>query len=292
MENNIKKKRLLTPKYDVIFKALFGRKGSEEILGGLLNTLLEEEVSKVSLSENPILLQEYPDEKLGILDVVARINDKEIVDIEIQLNNEYNIEKRLLRYWAKKYNEQLKKGEHYKKLKKTILIALLDFEVSELDSFKDSHTIWTLRELRNISINFFQDIEIHIVEMPKILKHNETEEKLKRWIEFILNPESEGVKMSIKEDKTLGKAYEKLEEISNDEYLREIEDLKWKAISDEANLREGAFEEGKQEGEKIGTEVGRQERNKEIAKKLLKEGMDIKKVSEITELTEEEIKKL
>lgn len=86
IENEMKK-RLLTPKYDVIFKALFGRKGSEEILGGLLNTLLKEKVSKVLLNENPILLQEYPEEKLGILDVVAKINDKEIVDIEIQLNN-------------------------------------------------------------------------------------------------------------------------------------------------------------------------------------------------------------
>ena len=36
LKNNIKEKRLLTPKYDVIFQALFGVKGSEEILGELL----------------------------------------------------------------------------------------------------------------------------------------------------------------------------------------------------------------------------------------------------------------
>lgn len=280
MENNIKKKRLLTPKYDVIFKALFGRKGSEEILAGFLSTILTEKVTTVSLNENPMLLQEYPNEKLGILDIVAKINDKEIVDIEIQLKDQYNIEKRVLQYWGKKYTTQLKKGENYDKLKKTIIINLLDFEIKEITKFEDAHTKWTMRELRDTSIELFKDMEIHIIEMPKIAKYNKTEEKLKRWIEFLLNPESEGVKMSIKEDKTLGKAYEKLQEISNDEYLREIEELKWKAISDEANLREGAFKEGKQEG------------IKKVAKKLLEEGMEMDKIAEITGLTIEELEKL
>lgn len=94
-----------------------------------LSTILTEKVTTVSLNENPMLLQEYPNEKLGILDIVAKINDKEIVDIEIQLKDQYNIEKRVLQYWGKKYTTQLKKGENYDKLKKTIIINLLDFEI-------------------------------------------------------------------------------------------------------------------------------------------------------------------
>lgn len=116
----------------------------------------------------------------------------------------------------------------------------------------------------------------------------------------LLTPESEGVKMSIKEDKTLNKAYEKLEEISNDKYLREIEELKWKAISDEKSMREGAYEEGMQKGKQqglkeeiqLGKHNGEKNKSKEIAKKLLNKGVKEDEVSDITGLTIEEIKKL
>ncbi len=83
-----------------------------------------------------------------------------------------------------------------------------------------------MREVRDTSINLFNDIEIHIVEMPKVLKYNKTDKKLKKWIEFILNPESEEAKMSIQEDTTLKKVYTKLEKISDDPYLQRIEEIK------------------------------------------------------------------
>ena len=91
-----KEKGLLIPKTDVVFQALFGTKGSEKILGGFLSKILNQEVKNVSLDANQNLVQETVDEKLGILDLRAIIEENIDVNIEIQLVDKDNLEKRML----------------------------------------------------------------------------------------------------------------------------------------------------------------------------------------------------
>ena len=198
-ENTEIVKTLLIPKNDVVFQALFGTKGSEKILSGLLSKILNDKVENVSLDANQNLVRSIPEEKLGILDLRAKIGDGIDVNIEVQLVDQHQGPKRILYYWAKRYGEQLKIGEDYSNLKKTIAILFTDYEMQELKEIKDSHTEWNLREKRNSNVIVFENIEIHIIEMPKILKYRkETEEGLSNWVEFLLNPESEGVKISMK----------------------------------------------------------------------------------------------
>ena len=98
-----KKKKLLIPKTDVVFQALFGTKGNERILEGLLTEILENKVENVSLDANQVLVREIPEDKLGILDLRANVGEKISVNIEVQLINPYNIPERILYYWAKIY---------------------------------------------------------------------------------------------------------------------------------------------------------------------------------------------
>ena len=240
-------KGLLIPKTDVVFQALFGVKGSERILGGFLSKILNQEVKKVSLDANQNLVQETVDEKLGILDLRAIIEENIDVNIEIQLVDKANLEKRILLYWARRYGVQLKPGEDYRKLRKTIAILITDYEIPNLVWFKDAHTRWELLEKRNPEIKVFEDIEVHIIEMPKIEANPKaTERGLKNWIKFLQNPESEAVKMS--NDKELDEAYKKLENISGDEKLRRLSELRLKAILDEKATLECGREAGLKEG--------------------------------------------
>ena len=95
-------------------------------------------------------------------------------------------------------------------------------------------------------------------------------------------------------------AMEELEEISKDEELRWIAELKEKAIRDERNLMEHAIEDGLKQGIEQGIKQGIEkgieqgiEKGKiAIAKKLLSRNMSIKEISEITELSTEEINKI
>ena len=228
------------PNQDIVFQALFGTKGSEKILGGLLTNILGEKVDNISLDANQNLVREVPEEKLGIVDLRANVGDKTTVHIELQMTDPYNMFKRLLWYWARIYGVQLKNTENYSILKKTIAILIVNYDISQLEWFKDAHTIWQLLEKRNPNITPFEDIEIHILELPKIKKYqNETEKNLNTWLEFLSNPESEEVKVNKEKNKELKEAYEKLEYISEDEELRRQADRRLIAILDENSRKEG-----------------------------------------------------
>ena len=287
------KKGLLIPKTDVVFQALFGTKGNEEILGGLLSKIIKEDVENISLDVNQNLIGKVPDEKMGVLDLRAKIGDKVDVEIVVQLKNKHNISERALFYWAKMYASQLKKGEKYKSLRKTIQILILDFELEELDSFKNAHAEHKIVDTRDPKVIVFRNLEIHIIELPKIMKYpEETEKELKRWMEFLINPESEVVKMGAKEDKKLSDAMEKLEYISGDDELRRIAELREKYILDEESEREAVREEAREEGLAEGIKEGIKEGKRETAKELLKLKMPIAQIIQVTGLTEDEIKSI
>lgn len=104
----------------------------------------------------------------------------------------------------------------------------------------------------------------------------------------------------MKTNKEIQEAMEKLEEISSDEELMRLVELRRKAILDENQAKYAARvvgrEEGREEGRKEGREEGREEGIKEakveVAKKLLKMNIELEKIIEITELTKEELEKL
>ena len=74
---------LLELKNDYTFKRVFGFTGNEDITKGLLNCILKEPVSDVLLNCNKIIEADLLDDKLGILDIRAKINDSIDCDIEM-----------------------------------------------------------------------------------------------------------------------------------------------------------------------------------------------------------------
>ena len=58
------------------------------------------------------------DDKIGILDIKAKIDNNINCDIEMQVINKRNIEKRLLFYWSKMYDTSVKEGQDYTVLEK------------------------------------------------------------------------------------------------------------------------------------------------------------------------------
>lgn len=143
------KKKILSPKLDVVFQALFGEVGSERITRRFLQSILKEEVTEVDLSQNVILRREREDDKLGILDIIAKINQKEYCNIEMQLVNTGEIKERILYYWSKVYAKQLKKHQDYKELEKTIVILIANFKIEGLEELK-YHTEWKI--VGNVSV--------------------------------------------------------------------------------------------------------------------------------------------
>ena len=133
-----------------------------------------------------------------------------------------------------------------------------------------------------------QETKNNVIIGGEKLGEKQEEKGSSTWIEFLLNSESESVKMARKEDDNLKEAFERLEFISGDEELRRIVELKRKYILDQNSMMDHKLEEGRREGKR----EGRKQEKKKTAKKMLAKNMNINDIVEITGLTEEEIKKL
>ncbi|MGN1270781.1 MAG: Rpn family recombination-promoting nuclease/putative transposase [Clostridia bacterium] len=140
-----------------------------------------------------------------------------------------------------------------------------------------------------------EDLEIHIIEIPKINRMLENG-KLKKWILFLENPEGEETKKMAEKEKEIKEAIETLEDISSDETKERIAELRQKYIMDKKSelrtAKEIGIKEGIKEGFKKGLEEGSKNEKTEIVKKMLQENIAIEIITKITSLTQEEIEKI
>ncbi len=284
------KNKMLSPKIDVVFHMLFGEQKHERITKKLIEDVIEEKVETIELEQTPYLWGEQVEEKVGIIDVRATINNKNPIDIEMQIADNKNIEKRILYYWSKLYLKQLKRGENYQKLNRSISIIFLDYKIEKLKELP-IHTKWQIKESKKGKVILTEDLEMHIIEIPKIGEKLE-EGKLKKWILFLENPEGEEIKEMAKEEKEIREAIETLEDISSDEAKIRIAELREKYIMDKEAELETAEEKGIRKGIRKGREEGIKKGKKEVAKRMKEKGIAVEIIKELTGLTKEEIEKV
>ena len=141
-----KKMDFFVPTNDYVFKRIFGHVGNEKITQGLLNAILDIKVEKIELDKNTITEKELYDDKIGILDIKAKIDNSINCDIELQVVDRKNIKKRILFYWSKMYAQNIKEGEDYENLRKSIVILITKFKLHNLKNIEKFHTEWKLRE--------------------------------------------------------------------------------------------------------------------------------------------------
>ena len=275
-----KKIKRYPPKMDIIFQAIFGEVGSENITKDFLEKILKRKIEKISLDKNPILRRELKDEKLGVLDIVTELDGKEKCNIEMQLIDKNNIIERMLYYWSKMYTKQIKAGDDYNKLEKTIVILIADFNIKGLEEV-EYHSTWKIIETNSVKKLILTDkFELDIIELLKIKGRENEKDQLLDWLIFLENPESERVTRKMKENENLKEAVEKLDRISEDEKMQRIIELREKAIRDEHAIYAKGVDDGIEKG------------IMKIAKSMLKKGMNVSDIIEITGLTKEEIEKL
>ena len=272
-------KKTLSPKLDVVFQALFGEAGSERITKNFLETILNKKIEKIDLSKNLILRREFKDDKLGVLDILAELDGKEKCNIEMQLVNSKSIIERILYYWSRLYSRQIKIGQDYNLLEKTIIILITDFKIEGLEEL-GYHSTWKIIEAKGRKRILTEKLEIDIIELPKIEGKEKESGRLLDWLYFLENPRSRRVTEKMEDSKEIKEAVEKLDNLSEDERMQRIADLREKAILDEKAI----YAKGLDDGIKEGLEKGKQKEKLEIAKKLKKEGMNTELIAEITGL--------
>lgn len=234
-------KSILDPKVDFIFKNIFGTEKNSDILISFLNAIIKPKkmITKVEIKNNDIS-KEYLQDKYSILDIKATTSNDEIINIEIQLKNQYNMIRRTLYYWSKLYTEKMTQGDNYSNLKRTVCINILNFKYLKNNRFHNAYRlkeIETNEELTNVE-------EIHFIEIPKLEDNSDEKDMLVAWTQFLKNPESEKIRDLESKVKEIKKAKDELIRISNDDKERELYEMRQKAIMDELNALSKAKEEG------------------------------------------------
>ncbi|HJD55762.1 MAG TPA: Rpn family recombination-promoting nuclease/putative transposase [Rickettsia endosymbiont of Pyrocoelia pectoralis] len=279
----------INPRVDLAFKKIFGVEENKDLLISLINSIVSEkdQVAEVTLL-NPYNPKNFAADKLSILDIKAKSESGKMFNIEIQVTDEADYDKRALFYWSKLYTEQLKAGDDYSKLNKTIGIHILNFtSIANTDEY---HHAFDLTD-RYTGIKYFEDIELHTIELDKFAKNvaeeladvvKKVKNALDMWLAFLTRHDLLNKDKLPKElnNKELKKALNVLEvlNLSNEEREEYENRLNW------LRIEMSAFKKVRDDA--------REERNIEIAKEMLSDNEHIEKIIKYTKLTKEEIEKL
>ncbi len=211
----------------------------------------------------------------------------ERINIEVQVNNEDDFRKRSLYYWAKMYGETILESDSYLKLKKSIVINIMNFTI--INESCRYHTEYKILE-KEEHFPLIDDLSIHYIELPKFNDQEDIEhmEAIELWLTFMKR--TGGGTMDDLLDKlgekreTIKMAKEMLEKISADEKLRQEYYAREKARLAAISKIEYAEEKGIKKGMEM--------RGIEIAKKLIDMNIPLEQIIEATGLTEQQIEEL
>lgn len=283
----------INPRVDIAFKKIFGIEENKDLLISLINSIVGEgdQVVDVTLL-NPYNQKNFKKDKLSILDIKAKGSNGKRFNIEIQIADEADYDKRALYYWARLYTEQLKSSEDYSALEKVIGIHILNF--TSIPEVQNYHNIFQVTE-KETGLLYFKDLELHTIELKKFTDAvgkefggmvSKIQSSLDMWSAFLTRKDLLNVSKlpQILDKPELKKAIEVLNIMNFTPEEREAyeDHLKWLRI--EANSLKKAEERG--------AEKGRQKEKLEIAQALLKQGLPVNQISLATGLSVEEVELL
>ena len=312
-----KETKQLVMKDDIMFKAFFSRIGNEKYLKSFLMAILGKEIEIKEVIHDSRLEQLAREQKYGILDLDVKLENGEIINIEMQMQDHKNMEKRTTFYASKKITEQVGTGTRYDDIKKVIVISILNYTFLEVPEYVNK-TIRVLDKHREYEINNI--VEYYYIELEKFRKTNPNmKEAINQWLSFIDMERGDLLEMAEKESEEIKEAKKVYNELSGEAEMKRLAEIRLmsemeeqaalssaRAKGTEEGMKKGledGMKKGLQDGKKQGIEIGKREgfesaqkenyeKIKKIVKKLYEKGSTIEEIIEITNLTKEEIEEI
>ena len=277
----------INPRVDFAFKKLFGSEENKDLLISLINSIIsaDQKVVQVEL-KNPYNLADYRAGKISILDIKAKSEKGQWFNVEMQISEDYNYDKRAIYYWAKLVTEQLSEGHMYKELKKTISINIMDFNF--IPGTDEMHNCYKIINIATGKDDKLHDIfELHYIELRKFKKsYEEITSVLDRWSSFLTTADKlnkDNIPVELKGDKNIVKAISAVDRMF-DEEERVVYETRMQSLADVEGKIASAEEKG--------IEKGREAASQSIALNMLKMKAEVDMIASVTGLSPEIIKKL
>ena len=297
---------------DYVFRAVFGQDNekSRQALMSLLNAILDRKDDPIASIRilNPIVIGQTDTSKEGIMDIMAETKNGLILDIEAQSGNFTDYSNRVLRYANALLEKSLKRGQHYGRMEKSIVITIADGKpYRNIDKL---HCVFDIRE-REMNVPMTDRLEFHCVQLgcvddSKPVSELSPLELFAAYIKYAADEDKAGYASELLEageeildmaenifrDVTLNeRAW--LEKRSRElaEHTRASELYYAKAEGIEQGRTEGLVE-GEKIGEARGEASGRAAERVAMAKAMKSKNYPIDEIAELTGLFVEEIEKL
>lgn len=273
------------PLNDYLFKFIFGREERKRITLSFLNAVLDRKESK-ELTDITFIDREFDpqfeEDKLSQLDIYGIASDGSQINIEVQLMNLYNMQKRTLYYWARMY-QTLRKGEAYQQLSPSITINLLNFSLLPQ---KSPHNMYGLYDIVS-GHRLTEDLEIHFLEIPKFkLKSVKEMKRLEKWLAYFSN------KLNEREMEELAMSEAAIKEAIQAEHIFMQSDVeRWQYEQREKAMRDylSAMTSSRDEGLQEGRREGRREGILDMARSLLALNVPVDVIEKSSGMTRAEI---
>lgn len=202
-----------------MFRAILQK--DKQVLKALIAALLhlkKESIHDVAIT-NPIELGAAISDKDFILDIRVNLNNEQLIDLEMQMSNEYNWSERSISYAARSF-DQLNSGEEYKEVLPVHSIGFLNFTL-----FEDQPEFFATYELRNKKTGhlYSSKFSIHVLDLTRIdlAKAEDQNYEIDRWAKLFKAKTWEELRMIVKNNPDLLQASNDLYTVNADEIIRQ-----------------------------------------------------------------------
>jgi len=233
-----------TFKNDTLFKMLFVK--NPGLLKNLVCELLQIQMESISqfVITNPEMPSEAMGEKFCRLDI-HMVVDGQHITLEIQVRNEGDFPERILYQWARVYSSSLESGGDYKKLPRTVIISIINFNQLGCAEFHS--------EFRPLEVSRHEELSdkmaLHFFELKKLPEDISDKNMVKLWLAlFKAETQEELDKIKSMEVSVMEQAINAYNTVTVSPEFRELERLRSIARHNEASALRFEREEGKLEG--------------------------------------------
>ena len=190
---------------------------NKSVLKSLICSLLRLRPVDITSVEimNPILPGGFYDSKEFILDVEIVLNGNTLLNLEMQVVNQYNWAERSLSYLCRRF-DQLKQGQDYINCKPAIHIGFLDF--APFPDYPEFYATYGLLNVKNHHL-YSDKFTLGVVDLSHIELATDEDRAcgVDRWARLFKATTWEGLKMIAKDDPAMLEASESLYVYNADE---------------------------------------------------------------------------
>ena len=282
--------KYLSPKYDLVFKALFTK--NKSLLRSFLTSVLDlniENDEDIVISNNEQVLNPNGGKKhyLDLIVNIKRNNKRSVVNIEIQLSPCKDLHKRFLYYTASVYANSIVNGESYSNIPAVISLNILDFVLFNEKAYY--HNAYALKNVLDNDI-YPDSFYMHFIELPKLVQSKKIGEIINTldentclndlWLLLFKCETTEEFEELSTKNQTIKNAIDQLHDISQNQ------DTRWAYMLEQRKIKD--YESDMYDNFEMGLEKGIDK----VAKKMKNDNVDYVLISKYSGLSIEEIEAL